>query len=102
MKTTKVLIVLAISAVAVSCANHPRVAQGKVLKYSADTNTLVIMAEPPDNMEMTFSLKGAEVGRDPSPQDLVRIAYRLEGERIIATRVMNITKQKELKTGGGN
>jgi len=34
------------------------------------------------------------------PGDLVRVAYHLRDGRMTATRVMNLTRQKELAGGG--
>ena len=103
MYTIRFTLIAAILALAVcACANPPKVAQGTVTSYTTDTKTMVIMAEPPDNKEMTFSLKGAELGAAPAPKDLVRVAYKEEGGNLVAIRVMNITRQKELKTGGGH
>ena len=87
-----------------ACQNAPRVVQGNVLSYDKTSMIAVIRDELPPNRELTFSFEDAkknnEIGADPEPQDVVRIAYKDEGGKLVAIRVMNLTRQKELKTSG--
>jgi hypothetical protein len=81
---------------AAACVNPPNVAQGTVARYDAASKTLVVKDERQPQQELVVSLEGAEIGADPVAQDEVRIAYRDEGGRLVATRVMNLTRQKEV------
>ncbi|MEW6441290.1 MAG: hypothetical protein AB1640_10195 [bacterium] len=98
MKGLRILVFsLAMTAiVATSCGNPPKVAQGTVIRYEAASQTLVLKSDEQTNPEFTFSLEGAEVGAEPAENDQVRIAYKDEGGRLVATRVMNLTRQKEM------
>jgi hypothetical protein len=62
---------------------------------------VIIKNELPPDQEMTFLLENAfeknEVGADPAPYDITRIAYKDEGGKLVAIRVMNLTQQKELQ-----
>ncbi len=84
----------------VSCVESPTVVQGKVQSYSADSKTLKVQDERPPGAELTISLQGAEIGADPAPGDQVRVSYRDQAGKLVAIRVMNLTKQKESKSGG--
>ena len=79
----------------------PSVVQGTVVSYEANTKQVVIKNEIEPNQEMTFFLEGAEIGADPTPGDLVRIAYTQHDGQNKAGRLMNLAKQDELKKGGG-
>jgi hypothetical protein len=79
-----------------SCCQGPEVLQGKVVSYDTETKDLVVRDERPPNRLATLSLNQAEVGSEPQVNDLVRIAYREEGGRQVASRVMNLTRQQEI------
>ncbi len=98
MRTIKMAgAVLAALLLAVSCGEAPDVVQGVVLKYDADSKVLVLKDERPPHDEMELSLAGAEMGAEPQVDDVVRAAfYRREG-RFVASRLMNLTRQKELR-----
>jgi len=83
-----------------SCVDAPLVVQGTVTSYDAASKTLQVRDDLDPSNVRTFSLKGAEVGADPLPGDHVRIAYRDVGGRLMATRVMNLTRQKEIAARG--
>jgi hypothetical protein len=55
----------------------------------------VVKDECPPHRELTLALAEAEVGADPEAKDVVRVAYREAGGKISATRVMNLTRQRE-------
>jgi len=87
-----------------ACQNTPQVVQGTVLSYDKASMAAVVKDDLPPNRILTFSFENAkkndEVGADPEPQDIVRIAYKDEGGKLVAIRVMNLTRQKELKSAG--
>ena len=85
----------------VAGCESPQVVQGTVVSYEANTKQVVIKNEKPPNQEMTFSLEGAEIGAEPAPGDLVRVAYTEQGGQKKAGRLMNLAKQDELKKGAG-
>jgi hypothetical protein len=97
------LILFATSLLVVACGPAPTVVQGTVVRYDAAERLLVLRDERPPQATMEISIAGAEVGADPIPGDPVRVAYRLAGDRSVATRVMNLTRQEEIaKKGAGS
>jgi hypothetical protein len=91
-----ILILLPILLLA-SCATPPMVTQGKVIQCDGVTVTVRNEAPPQDTLK--FLLRGADIGAKPNPGDIVRIAYHTSDGEKIATRVMNISRQKDLKAG---
>lgn len=97
------LIVLAFSLLVLACGPAPSVVQGTVARYDAAERLLLLRDERAPQATMEISIAGAEVGADPIPGDTVRVAYRLAGDRPVATRVMNLTRQDEVgKKGAKN
>ena len=87
------------------CGNPPLVFQGNVTSY--DPATKVVAVQDQDGpTSRTFALQGAQVGAAPELGDLLRLAYFDQGGTLQATRVMNLTRQKEVgktgKKGGGH
>jgi hypothetical protein len=78
-----------------ACVDAPRVLQGAVVRYDAAQKVLVVKDECPPHREISFGLAEAEVGADAVAHDVVRVAYREAGGQAMATRVMNLTRQKE-------
>ncbi len=95
------VVVMLCAVVAGACGSPPKVVQGIVVSYETASKTLTVKDERPPQQELVFSLQGAEIGADPAPKDQVRLAYRDEGGSLVATRVMNLTRQKELRSSGG-
>jgi hypothetical protein len=83
------------------CGDPPRVVQGTVVSYEPGDHRLLLLDEDLPNAEVTLSLAGAEVGADPSPKDLVRVAYHDRQGKLVALRVMNLTRQSELRKSSG-
>lgn len=79
------------------CADPPKVLQGQVVSYDAAATMLAVRDERTPNAVLTLSLAGAELGAEPVAGDLVRIAYREPGGQPKALRVMNLTRQAELR-----
>ncbi len=93
----KLIIAVAVITLALAAAcNPPEVVQGTVLAVSDDGTRLTLQDELPPNQELVVSIKGADVGAAPVAGDVVRIAYYPRGEELIATRIMNLTRQAEL------
>jgi hypothetical protein len=94
------LIFFAFFLLAVACGPAPTVVQGTVVRYDATERLLFLRDERPPQATMEISIASAEVGADPIPGDTVRVAYRVAGDRPIATRVMNLTRQEEIGKKG--
>lgn len=94
------LVLLGVSLLVVSCGPAPTVVQGTVVRYDATERLLLLRDERAPQATMEISIAGAEVGADPIPGDTVRVAYRLAGNRPVATRVMNLTRQDEIAKKG--
>jgi hypothetical protein len=84
-----------------ACGPAPRVVQGTVLRYDAVGKVVSLRDEMPPRPTIEISVAGAEIGADPVPGDTLRVAYRVVGDRPVATRVMNLTRQEELARQGG-
>ena len=80
------------------------VSQGKTMAFDAATKSIKIEeydtnftpAAPygqPTGIVSEYDLSKAKVGIHPDDGDVVRIAYRIDGERKMALKVMNVTKQ---------
>jgi hypothetical protein len=97
-----VLGVIAVSLVAswIGCGKGPEVLQGRVVSYDPSSQDLVVKDERPPQREVRLSLEGAEIGAEPKPDDVVRVAYREADGGLVAGRVMNLTRQKEIALPG--
>ena len=80
------------------------VTQGKTMVYDAAARSLQIEEYDinftpeapygqPTGITTVYDLSRAKVGIHPDPGDVVRIAYRIEGDRKMALKVMNVSKQ---------
>jgi type IV pilus biogenesis protein CpaD/CtpE len=97
MKTVAgVVFLVAFSALVSGCGQGPKVVQGTVVSYDKSSKNLVIKDECPPNSEIAISAEKAETGAENQPGDLVRAACREEGGKMVALRLMNLTRQKEL------
>jgi hypothetical protein len=87
------------------CGQAPLVAQGTVMSYDPGSKIMVIKDEAPPQVELTFSLENlgkSDIGAEPAVGDLVRVAYREQEGKLLATRLMDLTRQAELKKGGAH
>lgn len=91
--------VLSVALALSACGVAPKVLQGTVVSYSDETKTLVVKDEVAPHREITLSAASAEIDATPSPNDLVRVAYRENAGGVVADRVMNLTKQRALQKG---
>jgi hypothetical protein len=93
----RVITAAAVAASAWACSGHPAVVQGTVVSYAAASGTLVVKDERPPGAELAFSLQGSDIGAAPAPGDIVRLAYLADSAPFRALRVMNLTRQAELR-----
>ncbi|MCF8034901.1 MAG: hypothetical protein K9K66_17110 [Desulfarculaceae bacterium] len=75
-----------------------KVYQGKCLAMSQDGKSLTLANSQPKlnpikGAEATFDIAKAKVGLLPDKGNIIRVAYFQEGERLVAIKVMNVTKQ---------
>lgn len=84
-----------------TCGPAPSVVQGTVVRYDTVAKVVIVRDELAPHATLELSIGGAEVGADPVPGDTVRVAYYVAGNRLTATRVMNVTSQDELGKRGG-
>ena len=80
------------------------VSQGKCIQYDKQQGVITIeefdiqfSAENPygrpTGIESVYNVSKALIGITPEPGDILRMAYRLQGEEKVALRVMNVSKQ---------
>ena len=80
----------------VACAQAAPVVQGQVVSVDPGGATMSVQDETkPGGEPLTYDISKAEIGAAPLSGDLVRMAYRVEGGKNVALRVMNLTQQKE-------
>ena len=89
------LVALLLLVVAGAGCESPKVVQGTVVSHDAQAEVLVVRDELPPHAELRFAIGGAEIGSEPRPGDVVRIACTDEGGILRATRIMNVTRQAE-------
>jgi hypothetical protein len=94
-------VLLGLALLIMACEPGPSVVQGTVVRTDASGRLIVVRDERPPHATMEISIASAEIGADPIPGDSVRVAYRDAGNRFVATRVMNLTRQEEVGKKGG-
>lgn len=103
-KTLYVLLSLVAALALAAGALAGEVSQGKTLAYNQAAKTIQIEEYDtnfsadhrygqPTGIVSDYDLARAKVGIPPAAGDVVRIAYDLEGERKVAIKVMNVSKQ---------
>ncbi|MEW6079202.1 MAG: hypothetical protein AB1724_15450 [Thermodesulfobacteriota bacterium] len=84
------------------------VVQGECLEYNMESKIIKIKEYDTNfskeakygvatNIESEYDVSQAKIGAKPEPGNILRIAYRNEDNRKIATKVMNVTKQDLMK-----
>jgi starvation-inducible outer membrane lipoprotein len=91
--------IIGMALIMVSCATPPKVVQGTVVSCNESAKIIAIQDQDKPGSTLEFRFGGAEVGANPQPGDIVRIAYRVQNDTRLATRIMNISRQKDIKTG---
>ena len=99
-KYSAILLPVLLAAVLVAGCTSPTVVQGTVTSIDTASKSIVIRDECPPNAEITLSLDGAAVAAEPQVNDVVRASYATRDGRPSATRLMNMTKQKEVGAVG--
>lgn len=80
------------------------VVEGKCLENNTAQKTIKIeeydtnfsKADPygkPTGIQSVYDVSQAKIGIVPQPGDILRIAYTVEGEKKMAAKVMNVSKQ---------
>jgi hypothetical protein len=77
-----------------------QVFQGSAISYDDAKKILVLKNDEPDKnkvdknlKEVTFDLSKAKIGAPASPGDKMRVSYDMAGDKYVATKAMNVTKQ---------
>lgn len=77
-----------------------QVFQGSAVSYDAEKKVLVLKNDEVNlnkvdkNLkEVTFDLSKAKIGAPASPGDKMRVSYDVAGDKLVASKVMNVTKQ---------
>lgn len=84
------------------------VSQGRCIQFDAGQGIMVVEEfdtnfTPEHRYGMatgiitTFDISRARMGMEPRPEDIVRTAYVVDGEKRIAVRVMNVTRQEGMR-----
>lgn len=99
---------LLLGLLAAGSAFAAEVIQGKCLEMNKEAKTLTIEEYDinfdkdfkfghPTGINTTVDVATAKVGMEPVPGDTLRIAYLVKGDKKVALKVMNITKQNLMK-----
>jgi len=87
-------------ALAAAGAFAGEVFQGVCKVYDEQKKVMTLANTEPDKnkvdksqQEVTFDLSRAKVGLTPAAGDKMRVAYVQEGDKLMALKVMNVTKQ---------
>lgn len=74
--------------------------QGVAVSFDAASNKLVLKNSEPDKnkvpktmTEVAFDTSQSKVGLTPSAGDKIRVAYDQKGDKFMAVKVMNVSKQ---------
>ena len=103
-KLLAVTLALLVGIVLAGAATAAEVSQGKVISVTTDPAQVTIeeydinfSAQAPygnaTGIITQFDLSQAKIGLKPEPGDVLRIAYVIEGEKNLALKVMNVSKQ---------
>jgi hypothetical protein len=103
-KLLVVTLALLVGIVLTGAATAAEVSQGRVVSVTTDPSQVIMeeydinfSAEAPygnaTGIITHFDLTRAKVGLKPEPGDILRIAYVIEGEKNVALKVMNVSKQ---------
>jgi hypothetical protein len=84
--------IFAILLIGIGCGNAPKVMQGTVSSYQAESHTLIVKDERPPYQDYTFNIQDADMGGAPASGDKLRISYRDENGSLRAIRIMNLAR----------
>jgi hypothetical protein len=93
-----VLLVVVMSALGCSDRSKSYVYQGECLRFSATDQILELKNTQPQlnpipGETAAFNLAKAKVGLKPDPGNVIRVAYKVQGNSFLALKVMNVSKQ---------
>ena len=91
-KTILWMFVLALIAVFSQPALAGDVAKGKMISMDDAAKTVTVENEI-DKKPMVFDLTTAKIGAKPDKGHVLLIAYKKEGDKNVAIKVMNVTRQ---------
>ncbi len=91
----------AVAALLPGCWRGPAVVQGTVVSFDRESKVVVVLDER-GGARSAFDVSGAEIGAEPAEGDRVRLAYREEEGKRVASRLMNLTRQAEIGKGSGH
>ncbi len=77
------------------CVNYATQQTITVEEYNTDFSTNKY--GNPTGKETVFDIANAEIGITPQAGDIVRLAYVLRGDKKVALKVMNVTRQDLMK-----
>lgn len=103
MRTKRAIIILAAAAVLIGLAG-PALAgdvfQGVTVSFDPQAHRMVLQNSEPDQNKVpktmavvTFDTSKSTIGLAPTPGDKVRVAYEQQGDKFMAGKIMNVTKQ---------
>ena len=95
MRILKVIILVSICLLLASSSRPvlaAEVVQGKCLAFDEAGHTMTLENEI-DQAQVVFDLTLAKIGLVPEPGDVIRVAYKVDGSKNMAIKVMNVTKQ---------
>jgi len=75
-----------------TACHPPEVVQGTVVRVDEAGQVLVLRDEQSPNDEHEYAIADAALNVPPAAGDVVRIAYHRDGERLVATRVMTVSR----------
>jgi hypothetical protein len=98
IQLSMVLVAAALTALGCSDGTKSRVYQGVCLKYNPTDQILELKNSQPQlnpipGETAVFNLANAKVGLTPDPGDVIRVAYKAEGNSLLALKLMNVSKQ---------
>ena len=103
MRRTRLITVLGAALLLVAfvgVAVAGEVFQGVAISFDAGAKKLVLKNSEPERnkvpkemAEVAFDTSQGLVGLAPAPGDKIRVAYEQQGDKFLALKVMNVTKQ---------
>lgn len=94
------LVLLTVLLAGLACAPVAPVVQGLVVSVDEGGKVIALQDETqPGAAPVLIDISQAEIGAPPVAGDLVRLAYRMNGGKKVALRVMNLTQQKDREKG---
>jgi len=92
------LVISVMSVLGCHAESKSYVYQGKCLRFSAADQTLELKNTQPElnpipGETAVFNLANAKLGANPDPGDVIRVAYKVEGNSFFALKLMNVSKQ---------